>query len=267
MTDQADRPAPARRAAVRRGAGELCASPTPTQAKPPRLEALAVGRRDLPARRHAAERLRDQRQVHRQRAPHRDRRRHARHRPRAAAATAFPARPRPGSASTWPPPSPATPRCWSRARPAPTRADALRLELCAAARRRPVAGGAGRQPDDARDARRASIARIEELTRIPADVQDTLITDPLREDAADARAGDGGAGAQGLQRHRHRQQPRQGRQRAFQRPDAPLQHRRAAGARHRRGGGRDRRSSACASSAARWSCPPRRRPSRRSAAS
>ncbi len=47
------------------------------------------------------------------------------------------------------------------------------------------------------------IARLEELTRIPSEVQDTL---------------------KGLQRNRHRQQSRQRRQRTLQRPDAPLQH-------------------------------------------
>ena len=60
---------------------------------------------------------------------------------------------------------------------------------------------------------------------------------PLGEDAAGPRAGDRGAGAQGLQRHRHRQQPRPGRQRAVQRAPAPLQHRGAAAARDPRGRG------------------------------
>ena len=40
----------------------------------------------------------------------------------------------------------------------------------------PSRGRAGAQPDDARHAARASSCRVEELTRIPSDVQDTLIT-------------------------------------------------------------------------------------------
>ena len=49
---------------------------------------------------------------------------------------------------------------------------------------------------------------------MPSDVQDALITDPVREDAADPRAGHRGPGPQGLQRDRHRQRPRPRRQRA-----------------------------------------------------
>ena len=64
--------------------------------------------------------------------------------------------------------------------------------------------------------------------------------DPLGEDPADPRARRRGPGPPGLQRHRHRQQPRQGRQRAVLGAAPPLQHRRAAAARHPRGGGRDR---------------------------
>ena len=111
------------------------------------------------------------------------------------------------------------------------------------------------------------IARVEELTRIPADVQDTLITIlsektlPVPELNTEVQA------VKRLQRHRHRQQPRPGRQRAVQRAQAPLQHRRAAAARHAGGGGRDRPAARGRAWAARWSCRPSRRRWRRSAGS
>ncbi len=85
------------------------------------------------------------------------------------------------------------------------------------------------------------LVRIEELTRIPSDVQDALINHSVGEDAADPRAGRRGPGPQGLQRDRHGQRPRQGRQRAVLGAQAALQHRRAPAARRRRRGGHDRR--------------------------
>lgn len=48
-------------------------------------------------------------------------------------------------------------------------------------------------------------ARVEELTRIPADVQDTLITILSEEDAADPRARPGDPGRPRVQSDRHRQ--------------------------------------------------------------
>ena len=92
----------------------------------------------------------------------------------------------------------------------------------------PSRGSARAQPDDAGDARGQASCRVEELTRIPSDVQDTLITMlsekilPIPELATEVQA------TEGLQRHRHRQQPRPRRQRTLQRPPTPLQHRRPA---------------------------------------
>ena len=111
------------------------------------------------------------------------------------------------------------------------------------------------------------LARVEELTRIPSDVQDALITILSREDAADPGARRGGPGGPGLQRDRHRQRPRPRRQRALLGHAPALQHRRAAAAgRPRR---RRSRSSGCAStrSPACSSCHRRPRRWRRSAAS
>ena len=63
----------------------------------------------------------------------------------------------------------------------------------------------------------------------------------LREDDAGPGAQHRDLCAARLQHHRHRQQPRQGRQRTVLGAEAPLQRRRAAAARHMDGGGRDRR--------------------------
>ena len=49
------------------------------------------------------------------------------------------------------------------------------------------------------------IARVEELTRIPSDVQDTLITILSEKTLPDPRTEFRSAGAQRLQRHRHSQ--------------------------------------------------------------
>ena len=143
------------------------------------------------------------------------------------------------------------------------RGRALRLEL------RPPAGRGSQQ----RRARAvaglcarwtaAAIVRIEELTRMPSDVQDALITVlsekslPVPELSTEVLA------RPRLQPHRHRQRPRPRRQRAVQRAPPPLQHRRPAR--------RPRRSrKRCASSrnvSPRWArrcrCPPRSRAGRR----
>ncbi|KAI5935606.1 Interleukin-4 receptor subunit alpha [Manis javanica] len=73
----------------------------------------------------------------------------------------------------------------------------LRLELRPAAGPRPVREGADPQPL-VNAMKLGKIARIEELTRIPADVQDTLITVLVRKDPARARAGQRSAGRAGL---------------------------------------------------------------------
>ena len=70
------------------------------------------------------------------------------------------------------------------------------------------------EPGDAGDGATAKIARVEELTRIPADVQDALITILSEKTLPIPELGDGGPGAAGLQRDRHRQRPRPRRQRA-----------------------------------------------------
>jgi hypothetical protein len=74
------------------------------------------------------------------------------------------------------------------------------------------------------------IARVEELTRVPSDVQDSLITILSEKTLPIPRAGRGGPGAQGVQRDRDGQRPRPRRQRAVLRAAAPVQHRGAAGA-------------------------------------
>jgi len=82
------------------------------------------------------------------------------------------------------------------------------------------------------------IARIEELTRMPSDVQDSLITVlsertlPVPELTAQVQA------RKGFKHHRDRERPGPGRQRAVLGAAAPVQHRRAAGTgRGGRGGG------------------------------
>ena len=92
----------------------------------------------------------------------------------------------------------------------------------------PSFDGAGAQPGDGRRCSAAQIARVEELTRMPSDVQDALITVLSEKTLPVARARQRGAGAPGLQRHRHRQRPRPRRQRAVQRAAPAVQHRGAA---------------------------------------
>ena len=111
------------------------------------------------------------------------------------------------------------------------------------------------------------IARVEELTRIPADVQDTLITILSEKTLPIPELGEEVQADEGLQRDRHREQPRQGRQRAVQGAAPPVQHRGPAAARHRRGGGRDRAPSGSQSLGRGAGAAARSRPrSRRSAA-
>ena len=112
-----------------------------------------------------------------------------------------------------------------------------------------------------------SLVRIEELTRMPTDVQDALVTMlsektlPVPELATEVH---GGAR---LQPHRHRQRPRPRRQRAVARAAPPLQHRACCRC-PRRPRRRWRSSpSASPSSARRWRCPPSRPRPTRSAAS
>ena len=70
---------------------------------------------------------------------------------------------------------------------------------------------------------------------------------PVGEDAARPRAGHRGAGARGLQRHRHGQQPRPGRERAVERAASAASTPSCCPARHDRRGGRDRRPARVAS--------------------
>ena len=90
--------------------------------------------------------------------------------------------------------------------------------------------------------------------------------DHEREDPADPRTQRRSAGAQGIQRHRHGQQPRQGRQRPVIGAAPPVQHRGAC--RCPTASTRKSRSSppACAALARPWSFRPTLRHSRRSAA-
>ena len=126
----------------------------------------------------------------------------------------------PGTAKTWVSRapgrrrSPATRPCSSRAPPAPPR------------RRSGTAGTtpgcSPRAPRDAalvprpvmRRCETGGLARIEELTRMPSDVQDALITVLSEKTLPIPELGTRGPGAQGLQRDRHRQRPRPRRQRA-----------------------------------------------------
>ena len=79
-----------------------------------------------------------------------------------------------------------------------------------------------------------TIARVEELTRIPPTCRTPSSRILSEKTLPIPELDDRGPGAPGLQRHRHRQQPRQGRQRPVGGAQAPLQHRRAAAARHAR---------------------------------
>ena len=105
--------------------------------------------------------------------------------------------------------------------------------------------------------RDGKLARLEELTRIPADVQDSLITILSEKTLPVPELGTEVQARPGLQRDRHRQQPRQGRQRAVQRAAPAVQHGRAAAAGHRRGRGGDRHAGGSSSWARRCELPPK----------
>ena len=88
--------------------------------------------------------------------------------------------------------------------------------------------------------REGRLVRVEELTRMPSEVQDALVTMlsekvlPIPELATELAA------VGGVQPHRHGQRPRSRRQRDVQCPASPLQHRRAAVAGHVERGDGDR---------------------------
>ena len=88
--------------------------------------------------------------------------------------------------------------------------------------------------------RAGSIVRVEELTRMPSDVQDALVTVLSEKTLPDARTGQRDPGGTGLQPHRHGQRPRPRHQRSVGRAAPALQHRRAAAAGRSRRRGRDR---------------------------
>ena len=99
------------------------------------------------------------------------------------------------------------------------------------------------------------LARIEELTRIPSDVQDALITVLSEKTLPVPELRSRGPGGQGLQRDRHRQRSRSRRERAVVSAAAPLQHRGAAVAGRHRGRDPHREQSGRPSSPGPWSCP------------
>ena len=226
-----------RRAALRRRAGGARARRRP--AAPAALEALALGRHHLPARRRGRRRRRSRPSTsagggwwswRSRRSPPTAR----------CSCSACPARPRRGCPSTSARRSPATARSSSRApraRPRRRCATAGTTRGCWPRARRATRSSPARCTGRWQAGK---LARVEELTRIPSDVQDALITILSREVAADPRARRGDPGRPGLQRDRHRQRPRPRRQRPLLRHAAALQHRRAAAAGQRRRGGRDR---------------------------
>ncbi len=105
-----------------------------------------------------------------------------------------------------------------------------------------------------------SIARVEELTRVPSDVQDALITILSEKTLPVPELNTEVAAAARLQPDRHRERPRPGCERAVQRAAAALQHGGAAGAGIGRRGGRRSSPGGWPSSAAPSTCPtfPRR---------
>ncbi|MCK7582238.1 MAG: AAA family ATPase [Chromatiales bacterium] len=135
-----------------------------------------MGGGDLSAGRRAAERLHRHPQIHRQPPADRNRHRHPGHRRAPCCCWACPAPPKPGCPSIWPPPSPAIPTALVQGT-AGTEEDAIRYGWNYA---RLLAEGpslAALVPSPImRTMREGSIARVEELTRIPSDVQDSLIT-------------------------------------------------------------------------------------------
>ena len=93
-----------------------------------------------------------------------------------------------------------------------------------------------------------TLARFEEITRCAVRSAGRADLAPLREAHLRAGAGDGGAGAEGLLDHRHGQHPRPRRERHVGRPQAAVQHGRAADARRRW----KPRSTSSASASANW---------------
>ena len=116
--------------------------------------------------------------------------------------------------------------------------------------------------------RAGRLVRVEELTRMPSEVQDALVTILSEKVLPGARARHRGRRRAGLQPDRHGQRPRPRHQRAVERPAPPVQHRRAAAAGDGRGGDGHRRPARRPSSARRSPCPTcRRRPTRSAASS
>ena len=89
--------------------------------------------------------------------------------------------------------------------------------------------------------RAGRIVRVEELTRMPSEVQDALVTILSEKVLPVPELDTEVAAVAGLQPHRHRQRPRPRHQRDVERAAAALQHRRAAAAGDRRRGDGDRR--------------------------
>ena len=198
---------------------------------------------------------RDHAEIHRQSPPDRNRHRHARDRPRVAACSACP-----GTAKSWVSEHlsaaiRATRPCWCKAPPARAKKRSATAGITPACSPKGPSAKALVPSPLMRAMKEGKIARVEELTRIPADVQDTLITDPLRENLADPRAEFRSSEHSRVQPHCHREQPRQGRQRAFERLEATVQHGRLADARNGRRGSGNRPAPASNRSAAHWSFP------------
>jgi hypothetical protein len=156
-------------------AHELAALAPSTTGRARRVAAVAVGGGHLPARRRAGRRHRHHPQVRRPTPPGRGGRRHARHRPGAAVAR------RAGHRQDL---DERAPGRGHQRRLHAARAGhvghhrgvaALRLELRPPAGRGAV-GGRARAVPVFRAMRDGAIARVEELTRMPSDVQDALVS-------------------------------------------------------------------------------------------
>ena len=178
------------------------------------LAPLAVGRRDLPARRQAADGTVITPEVHRRPAADRDRGRDAGHRPRAAAAR------RPGHREDVGQRAPrgGDHRRLDAARPGHGRAPARTRSATAGTTRgcspRARRGRARRRARSCAGWPTGKIVRVEELTRIPSDVQDALITILSEKTLPIPELDDEVQARQGLQRHRDRERPRPRRERA-----------------------------------------------------
>ena len=182
-------------------------------AAPAALEALALGRHDLPAGRDPGKRLHGHAQVHRQPPLDGGRRRHARDRPAALLLLGVP-----GTAKSWVSEHVAAAVAGDSTLlvqgTAGTSEEAIRYGWNYALL---LAEGTSRGPrawPPMRAMKEGKIARIEELTRIPADVQDTLITILSEKTLPIPELNSEVQGARRIQRDRHGEQPRQGGQRA-----------------------------------------------------